>query len=118
MTNLWKNLTLKNIIITLVVGFFGIQIVSLLLTQVFGIPILKGGQALLLLLVLVGIISLFVLAINLNDLKKKETLIFVVIIFGLLLLAFWKLEFYFPQLFSINPEIARLLKLGVAQIFG
>lgn len=114
-----KALSLKNIIIALVGTFFLIQIGSLLLNQVFpSIPLLKGGTALLLILIAAAVISLFVLAINLEELKRKENLIFIVIVFALVIAGFYYLPKYFPQLFSLSPEVADSVKSTIASIFG
>ena len=114
-----RSLTLKKIIIALVGTFFLIQIVSLLLNQVFpAIPLLKGGTALLLILIAAAVISLFVLAINLEELKRKENLIFIVIVFALVIAGFYYLPKYFPQLFVISPDMATAVKSTVGSILG
>ena len=109
----------KTVVVAFIAGFFLIQILSLLISEVFpSVPILKGGNAILIILLAVGVITLFVVSFKVDVLKKKETLIFVVIIFGMLVLAYWKLPEFFPQLFSISPEISNTIKQTIGSIFG
>lgn len=116
---LLSKITLKGIIIALVGTFFLIQIGSLLISTVFtDVPLIKGGAALLLILIAAAVISLFVLAINLEQLKQKENLIFIVIVFGLVIAGFYYLPKYFPQLFAISPDVANAVKSTVGSIFG
>ena len=111
--------SLQNIIIGFVASFFGFQIISLIISALFpSIALFKGGVAMLIMITSIAVISLFVLAINLKDLRRKETLIFVIIIFGLLLLSYWKLEETFPQLFSISPETTQAIKQTIGSIVG
>ena len=115
----YKLPTLQQIIIGAVASFFGFQIISLMITSFFpSVPVYRGGLALLIMLTCIAVISLFVLAINLNDLKRKESLIFVVIIFGLLLLAYYKLPDTLPQIFSISPEMSETIKNTIGSIVG
>ena len=118
-TGLFGKITLKNVIISLVGIFFLVQIVSLLLNQVFpSIPLIKGGTALLLILVAAAVISVLVLAINLEQLKQKENLIFTVIVFALVVAGFYFLPKYFPQLFAISPDVSQAVKSTIGSIFG
>lgn len=111
--------SLKTIAVSFIAGLFLVQILSLLVSEVFpSVPLLKGGNSILLLLLAVGVITLFVISFKLDELKKKETLIFIVIIFGLISLAYWKLPEYFPQLFSINPSISQIIKQTISSVIG
>lgn len=110
---------LKTVIAAVVATFFLVQIVSLLINSVWpSVGIMKGGPAILLMLLCVAIISLFVLSLNLEELKRKENLVFIIIVFGLVALAFWKLNDFFPQLFSISPEFSETIKQTVGSILG
>jgi hypothetical protein len=66
----------------------------------------------------VGIMSLFVVGTNLEKLERKNSLVFVVIVFGLIALAFYKLPDIIPQIFSISPEISRTIQNTIGSIFG
>ena len=111
--------SLQKIIIGAVASFFTFQIISLMISEIFpSIPVYHGGIALLIMLTCIAVISLFVLAINLNDLKRKESLIFVVIIFGMLILAYYKLPSTLPQIFSISPEATQAIKNTIGSIVG
>jgi hypothetical protein len=108
------SLTLKNTAIAVIASLFFLQIISMILTSFFpSIPLYKGGPVLLIILLFVGIVSLFVLSINLEALKRKENLIFVILVFSLVILGYIFLPKYYPQLFSLSPDIART----VGQIF-
>jgi len=114
-----KEFTVKNIIIALIGTFFLIQIVSLLLSQLVpSIPLLKGGNALLLILVAAALITLFVLAIDLKEFKQKENLIFLAVIVAAIIAGFVYLPKYFPQLFVISPDVANSIKQMVGSIIG
>jgi hypothetical protein len=116
---LFGRLTLKNTIIAVIGVFFLVEIASLLLNSAFPtIPLIKGGTALLLILVAAAVISVFVLAINLEQLKQKENLIFTIIVLGLVVAGFYYLPKYFPQLFSISPGLPIEIKSTIASIFG
>lgn len=115
----WKSITLKNIMIVLVGSFFLIQIASVLISTLFpSVPILKGGQAVLLMLLAIAVITLFIIGFKVDELKKKENLIFIIIVFTLVALAYWKLPEYFPQLFEISPQISNSIKQTVGSIMG
>jgi len=119
MVSWFKQLTLKNIMIVLVGGFFSIQISSLLISSLFpSIPILKGGPAILLMLLAISMITLFIIGFKVDELRKKENLIFIVIIFALVGLAYWKLPEFFPDLFNINPAFSNTIKQTIGSIFG
>ena len=119
MTSAFKQFSIKNLMIVLVGGFFVIQIVSLLISTTFpSVPILKGGPAILLMLLAIAIITLFIVGFKVDELKKKENLIFIVIIFGLISLAYWKLPEFFPNLFSIDPTYSNAVKQTIGSIVG
>ena len=119
MVSLFKQFTLKNFMIALVGGFFVIQIVSLLISSTFPtVPILKGGPAILLMLLAIFIITLFIIGFKVDELKKKENLLFIVIIFGLVALAYWKLPEFFPELFSIDPLYSDVVKQTIGSVVG
>lgn len=114
----WK-ITLKNSIIAILASFFLFQILSMIISSLFpSVPVFQGGFAILLMLLCVGLISLFVLAINLEQLKQKENLIFIVIVFGLVILGYIYIPVYFPSLFSISPQASVAIKQTVGQIFS
>lgn len=110
---------LKKAIIAFVVSIFAVQIVSLGINQFFpSVPLFKGGTIVLVMLLCVAVISLFVLAINLEELKRKENLIFIVIVFALLIAGYYFLPKYLPQIFSIDPTFTNSIKSSIASIFG
>ncbi len=110
-------LSLKSVAIGVIGSLFLIQILSLLISQIApSIPILRGGNAFLLLLAGIGVMTLFIVGTNLEQLKQRETLIFVVLVFGLIALAFWKGSDYFPTIFSISPEVSNTIKNTVGSI--
>ena len=95
------------------------QILSLLISEIWpSFPILQGGNSILLILLAIGIMALFIIGTNIEQLKRKESLIFILILFGLLGVAYWQLPIYFPQIFSISPETAQAIKLTLGSIFG
>ena len=109
----------KTVAVAFIAGFFLVQILSLLISEVFpSVPLLKGGNVILVILLAVAIITLFVISFKVDELKKKETLIILIIIFGMVALAYWKLPEYFPNLFSINPEVSNTIKQTIGSIFG
>ena len=109
----------KTIAVAFIAGFFLVQILSLLISEIFpSVPILKGGNSILLILLAVAVITLFVISFKVDELKRKENLIFIVIIFGMVALAYWKLPEYFPNLFSISPETSQVIKNTIGSIVG
>ena len=119
MATLSQKLTLKNVAVTFIGGFFLVQIISLLLNQFFpDIPLLRGGQALLLILLGIAVITLFIVGFKVDELSRKENLVFVIIVFALVALAYWKLPEFFPQLFSIDADISNSIKEVMGSIFG
>ncbi len=112
-------LSLKSVAIAVIGALFLIQILSLLISQIVpSIQILRGGNAFLLLLTAIGVMTLFIVGTNLEQLKQRETLIFVVLVFGLIALAFWKGSDYFPMLFKISPEVSNTIKQTIGAILG
>lgn len=117
--NRMKFPSFKEIAVGIIATFFLVQILSLILSSIFpSIPIFKGGPAILLMLLCVAIISLFILAIKLDELRKKENLIFILIVFSLVAFGYWKLPAFFPNLFSVSPGYAETIKNLMGSIFG
>jgi hypothetical protein len=110
--------SLRNVAIAFIASFFGFQILSLIVSTLFpSVPLFQGGSAILIMLLAVAIISLFILGLRYDELKK-ENLIFVILVFGLTIAGYYYLPQYFPQLFSISPEVAASVKQTVGIIFG
>ena len=110
---------MKNTVIVGIASFFAVQVISLLISSVFtSIPVLKGGPAILLMLLGVAVIALFILGLRFDELRKKENLVFIVIIFGLVGLAYWQLPEKFPQLFSIDSSISNSIKQTIGSIIN
>ncbi len=111
--------SLKKVTIGVIGAFFLIQILSILVTKVFpNVPALKGGAAVLLMFLAIGIMTLFIVGTNIEQLRKRETLIFVIIVFGLIGVAYWKLPEYIPEIFTIEPTISNAIKSNMASIVG
>jgi hypothetical protein len=110
---------LRDIVIGFIAAFFGFQILSLIVSSIFpDIPLFKGGAAILIMLLGIAIISLFILGIRYDELKSRENLIFVILVFGLTIAGYYFLPTYFPQLFSISPDISFTIKQTVGSIIG
>ena len=110
---------LQDLIVGFIAAFFAVQIVSVIISQIFpDIPVIKGGQAILLMLLAISIITLFIIGTKLENLKKKETLIFIVILFGLVGLAYVYLPKTFPNLFSIAPELSQAIENTLGSIIN
>lgn len=108
----------KKVVIGFIAGIFAVQILSLFISAIFpSISIIKGGNTLLIMLVAIGVIALFNVSFSVEKLKSKENLIFVIAVFGLIGLAFWKGPAYFPQLFSISPDFSNSVKSTIGSIF-
>lgn len=108
----------KVIAIGFIFSLIVIQVISLLISASFpSVDIIKGGNALLVMIVGIGIVTLFQISFNLESLKDKKTLFYILIIFGLIGLAFWKGPEYFPQIFSIEPNISESIKSTIGAIF-
>lgn len=110
--------SLKEIFAGVVISFFLVQIISVLITSIFpSVPILRGGNAILLMLLSIGIIALFNIGFNLGDFKKEQ-LVFIIIVFGIIAFVFWKGQDYFPNLFSISPEFSNSIKNAIGSIIA
>ena len=110
--------SLKEIFVGTILTFFLVQIISVIISSIFpSIPQIRGGMAILLLLVLIGMIALYNIAFDLQKFGKEQ-LIFVLIVFGLIALAFWKGQTYFPDLFSIAPDISYSIKQTIGSIIS
>lgn len=110
---------LKDVAIGIIGSFFLIQIISLLLHSIIPtLGILRGGPIILIMALGVGLMSLFIVGTNIESLKSKENLIFILITFGIIGLLYWKLESVFPFLFSIDPSISSAIKSSVGSIMG
>lgn len=110
--------SLRNVAIAFIASFFGFQIISLILSTLFpSIPLFQGGPAILIMLLATAIISLFILGLRYDELKK-ENLIFVILVFGLTIAGYYYLPNYFPQLFSISPDVSNTIRQTVGMIFG
>lgn len=111
--------SLRNVVIGFVGAFFGVQILSLIISSVFTtVPVLQGGSAILLMLLAIAIMTLFVIGTRVDMLRTKETLVFVVIIFGLLAVAYWKLPETFPQIFTIDSTTSQAIRQTLGSIMG
>lgn len=110
---------LRDVAIGFIASFFAFQIVSLIISTAFpSIPLFKGGPAILLMLLSIAVISLFILGIRYDELKTKENLLFAILVFGLTIAGYLFLPDYFPQLFSISPDISNIVKQTVGSIVG
>lgn len=106
----------RTIALAFIAGFFAVQIVSILVSTLFpSIPLLQGGPIILIFLLGIAVMSLFILGIRYDELKK-ENLIFVLLIFGLLVAAYYALPKYLPGLFSISPETSEVIKNTIGNI--
>lgn len=114
-----KPTNVKVIAIAVIAALFLIQIFSLLLSSVFpSIAVIKGGSAILLMILAIGVITLFIAGAKFDEINQRENLTFIVIVFGLVALAYWKLPTLLPQIFSIDPVISQTIKQTVGSIFG
>lgn len=110
--------SLKNIVFSIIGALFLIQILSLLVSLIFPtVQVLSGGVIILLILLAVGVMTLFVIGTNIDELKRKESLIFVILVLGLIILAYWKLPTILPQIFTIEPGISQAIKNSIGSIF-
>jgi len=107
----------REIALAFIGGFFGLQIVSLMLSYFFpSIETFKGGPIVLVIILAVAIMSLFILGIRYDQLDSKKNLIFVLMIFGLLIASYYYLPKYVPQIFVIDPGISPALKSTISSI--
>ncbi len=112
----------------LLLGFLAVQIISWIISSFFPeIEMFKGGPMLLLFLVIVGIISLFVLGRKLGQLNIKRDLLFIVLVFGAIIVLFIFLPDVIPQIFSasgvelkefLRDNVATVIQLGPRGIAG
>jgi len=94
-----------------IIAFVVVQGLSWLLSELDIFPILKGGWFLLLLLVVVGLTTLFSLGKNVTQLEIKRNLLFIILIFTAIIAAFIFLPDYLPQIFSIQSlEVREFLR--------
>lgn len=115
----WKFPSLKKIAIGAIGAFFLVQILSLVISALFtSIPVFQGGTAILLMLLAIGIMTLFVVGTSVDELKKKESLVFVVIVFALIGLAYWKLPDIVPDIFSISPQTSYTIQQMIGRVVG
>jgi len=99
------------------IAFVVIQGISWLLSELDIFPIIKGGWFLLLLLVIVGLTTLFSLGRSITQLEIKKNLLFIILIFGAIIVAFIFLPDYLPQIFSIQSlEIREFLQEVIGTI--
>ena len=97
--------------IVLLLSFITIQIISYLLSEIMDYPMLKMGWVLLIFLVVIGIVSLFVLGKRLGQLELKKDGLFILLIFGMIILAFIYLPEIIPQIFSAQSlEVGEYFK--------
>lgn len=114
----WSFPTLKSIFAGSIIGFFIIQIISVLISNIFpSVPLLKGGMSILLILLAVGLIALFNIGFNFEKFDRLQ-LVFILIVFTIIGLAYWKLPTIFPNLFSISPEVSNAIRNSIGSIFG
>lgn len=115
----WKMPKFRDVAIGFIASFFGFQILSLVISSIFpSVPLFKGGAAILIMLLAIAVISLFILGIRYDELKTKENLLFVVLVFGLTIAGYYFLPKYFPNLFSISPDVSLTIKNTIGSIFG
>jgi hypothetical protein len=114
----WANFTIRNSIIAVISTFFLVQIVSLILNSLFpSLGVFRGGPIIIIMLLCATIMSLFLLAIKITDLKKEQ-IIFIVIVFGAVAALYYYLPILVPSIFSISPEASQTIKQTVGQIFS
>ncbi len=102
----------------LLLGFLAVQIISWVVSEFFeDIPMLKGGPMLLIFLVVIGMISLFVLGRKLGQLDLKKDLLFILLVFGGIIVLFIFLPDIVPQIFSTSGvELGEFVKDVTAAI--
>lgn len=118
MNNLFKQITIRNVGIAFVGSILMIQIASLFLSSIFPqLELIKAGPAILLMLLAIALITLLIVGLKVDSLNKRENLIFIVIVFGLVGAGYYYLPKYFPSIFSISP-ISDVVKSTVGSIIG
>ncbi|MEK6880357.1 MAG: hypothetical protein AABY22_12145 [Nanoarchaeota archaeon] len=109
---------LKNIVVGTIAGFFIIQILSILISSLFpSVPLIRGGMAILLMLLAIGIIALFNIGFNFEKFDRLQ-LVFVLIVFLLIGAGYYFLPQRFPGLFSISPDVSSAIKNSIASIIS
>ncbi len=119
---------IQKFFIALLLGFLAVQLISWIASEYFPeVEMLKGGPMLLLFLVIIGIISLFVLGKRLGQLDLKKDLLFILLVFGAIIVAFIFLPDVIPQIFSasgyeirefLRETIGTVMKLGGTGVVG
>ncbi len=84
------------------IAFAIIQGLSWVLSELDIFPIIKGGWFLLLMLVVIGLTTLFTLGRGITQLELKRNLLFILLIFGIIIASFIFLPKYLPQIFSTS----------------
>ena len=102
----------------LLLGFLAVQLISWAISYFFpDVEMFKGGPMLLLFLVIIGIISLFVLGRKLGQLTLKRDLLFILLVFGGIIVLFVFLPDIIPQIFSASGvELKEFLRENVATV--
>ncbi len=118
----------KKFFIALLLGFLAVQLVSWIASEYFPeVQILKGGLMLLIFLVVIGITSLFVLGKKLGQLDLKKDLLFILLVFGVIIVLFLFLPDIIPQIFSksgleirefLRGTIGTVMQLGGTGVVG
>lgn len=111
--------------IILILSFLTIQFLSFVLTEFGYTQMFKGGFMIFLFLISIFLVTLFSIGKNITQLKKQDLLI-VISILGLLILAFIYLPRVIPQIFSsssmqfktsLEEIIQAIVKLSPGGIF-
>lgn len=114
-----KPVNITNVAMAIIAALFLIQILSLLISSIFpSVGVIKGGNAILLMILGIGMITLFITGSRFEEIDIKQKLTFIIIVFALVALAYWKLPTLLPQIFSIEPGISQTIKQTVGSIFG
>jgi hypothetical protein len=92
----------------LIISFLAIEIVSWFLSKVAGTPMLRGGWVLILFALITFLISLYNLGQNING----KNIIFAILVFIVVLLMFFLLPKFMPQLFSTYGMEDTIKSLG------
>lgn len=103
-----------------ILGFVVIQVLSWLLHEYVGetFPLIKGGWIIILILLVVFIVTLFVMGRKVGTLKREDYL-FVGLVGAVIIIAFWALPKYVPQIFSSSGlEVGNTIKQTMNSIFN
>lgn len=99
--------------------FIVAQGISWLLSELDIFPLISGGWFLLLLLIGVGLTTLFSLGKNITTLEIKRNLLFIVIVFAIIILSFIFLPQLIPQIFSTSSiEFGESIKETLVSIIS